>query len=117
MSITRVGVVFIISVFLFSLLVSIFVYSNVALGSFYLVVRLLALNGFFLLSVASMMSAFAREIWKMLGKPFLRVHHVFAAIGLTIITLHPIVYAIQTLNPRVFLPNLGFLTDFFTWGE
>ncbi|MDQ1278859.1 MAG: hypothetical protein QG670_119 [Thermoproteota archaeon] len=116
MSLTRAGAIFIVSIFLFNLIVSIFTYSNVVFGSFDLILRLLALNGFFLLSITSIMSAFIKEIYKALGKPFLRVHHVFAAIGLTLITLHPIVYVIQTLNLRVFLPNLGSITDFFTMG-
>jgi predicted ferric reductase len=69
-------------------------------------VRLFALNGFLALSVATVTTAFLREITLFLKKPFLRIHHYFAAAGLVLITLHPIALAIQTASAAVFLPNL-----------
>jgi predicted ferric reductase len=81
-----------------------------------LAVRLFALNGYIALSVAAIMTAFLKEITLFLKKPFTRVHHYFAALGLVLITLHPITLAIQNLNPAVFLPNVESLYSFLFFG-
>ncbi len=116
MAFTRLGIVFIVSVIAFDLLVSLYVYSNVVMGPAYLVVRLLALNGFFMLSVAAMLSAFLREINSNLGRSYLQVHHFFAAVGLSLVTVHPVLFAVQTLDPMIFLPNFSSPYYFFAWG-
>jgi DMSO/TMAO reductase YedYZ heme-binding membrane subunit len=81
-----------------------------------LALRLLALNGFIALSVAAIMTPFLKEITIFLRKPFMRVHHYFAATGLILVTLHPILVAILTLNPAILLPNLGSVELFFVYG-
>lgn len=78
--------------------------------------RLLALNGFISLSIATIMTPFLKEISIFFKKPFIRVHHYFAATGLVLVTLHPIVLAIETLNPAVFLPNLDSAYLFLFYG-
>jgi len=115
MPLTKPGLVFIVLILLFSVVISYFVFSNVVFRSIDLPVRLLALNGFFFLSVASVMSAFVKEVWRNIGRPYLQVHHFFAAIGIAL-SLHPLTYAAQTLNPNVFLPRFDSLISFFTWG-
>jgi predicted ferric reductase len=42
--------------------------------------------------------------------------HYFAAVGLVLITLHPVTLAIQNLNPAVFLPNVKSLYLFLFFG-
>jgi hypothetical protein len=73
--------------------------------------RLFALYGYFMLATAATMSPFLKEIHQIFGKPFLKVHHVFAFGGLSFITLHPILYTIIQMNPTVFIP------DFTSWGS
>lgn len=46
----------------------------------------------------------------------MRIHHYFAAFGLTLITLHPIVLAIALLNPAVFIPSVGSFYAFMVNG-
>ncbi len=81
-----------------------------------LLARLLALNGFISLAVAAIMDAFLKEITLFLKRPFLGVHHYFAAVGLAFVTVHPIVVAFQTLNPSIVLPNFSSLYAFFLYG-
>ena len=72
-------------------------------------IRMFAMLGITCLFIASFCSAFTRQIYKHLGKPFLKVHHAFSITGLILITLHPVVLAVATANPAVFLP------DFSSW--
>jgi len=76
---------------------------------FRVVARLLALWGFLSLSIAVILTPFLREIMKIFGRPFLAVHHTFAAVGLLLPTLHPVTLAITSLNPAIFIPV------FFPW--
>lgn len=68
-------------------------------------IRLFALWGFTSMAIATIMTPFLREVTKNFGKPFLKVHHLFAFSGTALITLHPIVLAIERLSLTVFLPN------------
>ncbi|MDI6719277.1 MAG: hypothetical protein QMD46_06670 [Methanomicrobiales archaeon] len=79
-----------------------------------LLVRLFALYAFLALSIAAIMTPFLREIYRIFGRPFLFVHHRFAAFGLAAVTVHPIAFAVLTENPRVFLPTLTSWTGFWT---
>ena len=72
---------------------------------FHVFVRLFALWGFIALSIATIMTPFIREITKSLGKPFLKIHHIFGLSGLTLATLHPIIFAIEKMDITVFIPN------------
>jgi DMSO/TMAO reductase YedYZ heme-binding membrane subunit len=62
------------------------------------------------------MTPFLKEITLFFKKSFSKVHHYFAAVGLLLITLHPITVFIQTLSPSVFLPNFMSLYLFFFYG-
>lgn len=81
-----------------------------------IVMRLLALSGFISLSIATIMTPFVKEISRFFKKPFIRVHHYFAATGLVLVTLHPIVLSIEILNPTVFLPNFDSVYLFLFFG-
>lgn len=76
-------------------------------------VSLFALYGYLMLTIASLMTPFLREISQAFGKPFLRIHHVFAAAGIVFVTLHPVSYAIQTLDITVFAPSFASWYDFW----
>jgi predicted ferric reductase len=103
-------------IILFGLTTSLVAYTVDSNNTWNLAVRLLALNGFIALCIASIMTAFLKDIIIFFKKPFTRIHHYFAAAGLALITLHPIILAIQLLNPSVFLPNLNSLYSFFAGG-
>ena len=107
MTLSRKGYVFLIFVILFTAGVSIFSYSVAYSHPFELSVRLFALNGFLMLSIAAIMTPFLKEIKHHFNKSFIEMHHSFAALGLVLITLHPIALFIQTLNPAIFLPNIS----------
>lgn len=79
-------------------------------------IRLFGLWGFTSLSIAVIITPFLKEITLYFKKPFLRIHHYFAAFGLTLITLHPIVLAVMLMNPSVFIPSIGSLDAFFING-
>jgi methionine sulfoxide reductase heme-binding subunit len=84
-------------------------------GVFGFFVRFFALFGFTTLSIAAMMSPFLKEISSYLGKPFIKVHHIFAYTGLALITLHPVTNAIQTGDISVFLPVFSSWSDFWIY--
>ena len=77
----------------------------------HVIARLTALWGFLALAIAAILTPFLREIMKVFGRPFLAVHHTFAAIGLLLPTLHPVTLAIGALNPAIFIPV------FSPWGR
>jgi len=81
-----------------------------------LAVRLFALNGFMALAIAASMSPFLREIRQVFGRPFIHVHHVLAAFGLTAILLHPVAVAVLAGDLSVFLPVFTSLWVFFALG-
>ncbi|MDZ7838712.1 MAG: hypothetical protein U5N58_12580 [Actinomycetota bacterium] len=67
-------------------------------------VRLFALWGFTSLAIAIILTPFLKEVLLTFGKPFIKVHHYFAFAGLTLISLHPIFSAIESMTLTVFLP-------------
>jgi predicted ferric reductase len=79
-------------------------------------VRIFGLLGFIALSIAAILTAFLKEVTLYFKKPFLKIHHYFAAFGLTLITLHPIALAIERLTPTVFVPSVGSLEIFLING-
>jgi sulfoxide reductase heme-binding subunit YedZ len=81
-----------------------------------LLIRLLALNGYIALSIAAIMTPFLKEITLFFKKPFTKIHHYFAAVGLVLITLHPLTYAFLFATPSVLLPNFDSIYLFFYWG-
>jgi predicted ferric reductase len=70
-------------------------------------VRLFALYGFLFLSVAALKTPFLKEITQAFGKPFLKVHHSFAVLGVVFITLHPVFNAVERFSLSVFVPNFA----------
>jgi len=77
--------------------------------------RIFALFGFLFLSVATIITPFLTEVAKAFGRPFLRVHHVLAAVGIALITLHPVFNAIDRLSLSVFIPVFNSWLGFWTF--
>ncbi len=69
------------------------------------ITRFFALTGIVSLFNATFLSAFLRDVTRVLGKPFIKIHHVFAILGTALITTHPVVLAINFMNPTVFIPS------------
>ena len=67
-------------------------------------VRLFGLWGYLALAIAAIMTPFLKEIYKNFGKPFIKIHHIFAFIGLGLISLHPIFFSILAKTANVFIP-------------
>ncbi len=101
---------------LFGIAISLFVFSIGFIDPLTLSMRLLALNGYFALSIAVIMTPFLKEITLFFKKSFTKIHHYFAVAGLLLITLHPIAVFISTLTPAVLLPNFDSIYLFFFYG-
>jgi predicted ferric reductase len=69
-------------------------------------VRFFGLYGYLFLSIAVLLTPFLREVTQAFGKPFLKIHHVFAVLGLVFITLHPVFNAME-FSLSVFVPNFA----------
>ncbi|TFG34794.1 hypothetical protein EU527_01710 [Candidatus Thorarchaeota archaeon] len=83
--------------------------SSGELDLYLIVVRFGALYGYASIFFATILSNFLREVRKIFGKPFMRVHHYFAIIGMISITIHPVVFSIYAGSFLVFIP------DFSSW--
>lgn len=79
-------------------------------------VRLFALWGYLAIAIATLMTPFLKEIYKNFGRPFIKIHHLFAAIGLACATLHPVLFAIEMSNWRVFIPDFSSWYNFWRLG-
>lgn len=71
------------------------------------VIRLAALLGYTSIFISIVLTKFLREVRQIFGRPFLKVHHWFGAIGLISITIHPVVFSIYTASLLVFIPDLS----------
>jgi sulfoxide reductase heme-binding subunit YedZ len=70
-----------------------------------LAVRFFGLYGLLFLSVTTLVTPFLREVTKAFGRPFLKVHHSLAVLGVVFITLHPVFNAVERLSLSVFVPR------------
>ncbi len=65
-----------------------------------------ALLGFTALFLAILSSEYQRQMRQVFGRVFQPVHHLLARVGVVLIVLHPLSYALQVGNARVFVPIL-----------
>ena len=105
MSIKRNGWLFLFGVLLLYILVTILGFFTAYSDPLSFAIRLCALYGFISLAIATMMTPFLREITQAFGRPFIRIHHLFAIFGLVFATLHPIFFAILRMDLAVFIPR------------
>jgi predicted ferric reductase len=82
-------------------------------GALNFFIRLFGLWGYLCLAIAAMMSPFLKEINQVFGKPFIKLHHVFAFSGLCLITFHPVFFAIYSKTSTVFIPGFSSWYDFW----
>lgn len=76
-------------------------------------IRISALYGFLMITIAVIMTPFLAEIREVFGRPFLSVHHIFAGAGTLLATLHPVAFAIRVMDASVFLPSFRSWIDFW----
>jgi predicted ferric reductase len=114
--VSKEGAIFITTIIIFAVAVSLIAFSFAYSNPIGFSVRIFALTGFISLSTATIMTPFLKEITLLFKKPFIRIHHYFAIAGLILITLHPVTLAIQYMNPALFIPNLNSLYLFLFFG-
>jgi len=68
------------------------------------IIRFGAIFGFTSMFIATMMTPFAVQLYKIFGKPFIKIHHIYSITGLVLISLHPISFAISVMDITVFVP-------------
>ena len=98
------------------ILVLVFFFLTPFSDAFNFVIRFGALFGFTSMFVATMMTPFAVQLYKIFGKPFIKMHHIYSIAGLVLITLHPVAFAIFKLDITVFLPDFSSWYGFWSLG-
>jgi len=91
-------------------------------ATFWFFTRLFALLGLVALFVSSILTPFAKELYQIYKKPFIKIHHGSAIFGLVAITLHPIIFAIDKAisesnfveGLKVFLPKFDTAYNFWS---
>ena len=76
-------------------------------------IRLFALWGYMFMAIAVCITPFLKEVMRTFGKPFLKIHHFFAYIGICLITLHPVLLLMQTMDIKILLPNFSSWQQFW----
>jgi sulfoxide reductase heme-binding subunit YedZ len=80
------------------------------------VIRGAAMMGYLAVFLAIVSSAYMRQMLRIFGRPFIRVHHILSVTGLILLTLHPLAVAWNSATLRVFLPKFDSLTVFLQLG-
>lgn len=76
---------------------------------FHLFRRIAGLTGIVSLFIGIVMSLLVRQSKKLFGVNYLKIHHFFSISGFILISLHPIIMAIDFGTTRIFIP------DFNSW--
>ncbi|MFP4142697.1 MAG: ferric reductase [Thermoplasmata archaeon] len=98
-------------------LVVVILFLSMGWGDIYdFTIRFFALTGFYMMSIAVLLTPFMSRIYKEWGKSFMKVHHLFAAIGIAAATLHPVIFAIEVSSLAVFIPDVSSLYAFMLLG-
>ncbi len=79
-------------------------------------IRAAAMLGYLAIFLAVISSAYMRQLFKLLGRPFIRVHHIVSVTGLILVTLHPLGAAVRSSSVSVFLPNVSSIEAFLMLG-
>jgi len=114
MSLKRAGVVFLLVIAVLAVIIAVLFLPRAVEGDFTRsAVRFFGLYGYLFLSVATLVTPFLREVTQAFGRPFLKVHHGFAVLGVVFITLHPVFNSIERLSLSVFIPNFNSWLSFW----
>ena len=108
MVLKREGIFFLLGITALAVIVALlFLPSALEVDLACLAVRFFGLYGYLFLSTAVLLTPFLREVTQAFGRPFLKVHHSFAVLGVVFITLHPVFNAIERLSLSVFVPRFN----------
>ena len=97
--------------FLYTLVTVLFAINPIGNLSYFFI-HLFALYGLTSLCVATILTAFQKQLFRIFGRPFIQIHHIFSISGIVLLTIHPTIYAVQE-GWRVFLPD--FSSNFIFW--
>ncbi|MCF7936683.1 MAG: hypothetical protein K9L28_10130 [Synergistales bacterium] len=78
--------------------------------------RAAGMLGYLFVFYAIVASAFKKQVFRLLGIPFMKVHHTFAVSGLLLMTVHPLFMAAELADPGLLAPRLDSLESFLTFG-
>ena len=67
-------------------------------------IRLCALLGLTSMAISTIMTPFMLQLYKIFGKPFIKIHHVTSITAIVLSSIHPISFAIQVSNIGIFIP-------------
>jgi sulfoxide reductase heme-binding subunit YedZ len=82
----------------------------------YTAIRAAAMLGYIYVFFSCLSSAFVRELTRHFGRPYLKIHHTLATVGLTLLTVHGAAAAWDSQSIAVFLPRFGSPEGFLSWG-
>ncbi len=68
-------------------------------------IRVAALSGYQAIFLAIVSSNYMRQMRQRFGRPFIKVHHALSIAGLSLVTLHPLLIAWDSLSLGVFVPR------------
>lgn len=102
-----------VALYLFPL-ISIFVDGFDNMGQF--ARRIVGLEGISSLFITILLSLLVKESKLIFGIYYIKIHHFFSIISLILISIHPIVVAINFGTSSVFIPKLDSWNNFFTEG-
>ena len=106
MPLKRVGAIFLLGITVLAVVIAILFLTRAAeADTLRSSVRFFALYGYLFLSVTVLVTPFLREVTQAFGRPFLKVHHSLAVLGVVFITLHPVFNAVERLSLSVFMPR------------
>jgi sulfoxide reductase heme-binding subunit YedZ len=79
-------------------------------------IRGAALMGYLAIFLSVLSSAYMRQLIRLFGRPFIKVHHILSVTGLVLVTLHPLGVAINAGGLSVFLPRFDSWVVFLELG-
>ena len=105
MPLKRAGVFFLLGIAVLAVIIAVLFLPRAIEGDFTRsAVRFFGLYGYLFLSVTVLVTPFLREVTQAFGRPFIKIHHSLAVLGVVFITLHPVFNAIES-SLSVFVPN------------
>ncbi|MDG6244290.1 MAG: ferric reductase-like transmembrane domain-containing protein [Methanolobus sp.] len=80
--------------------------------SLQMIYRACGLFAYLFIFLAILSSEYMRQMKNVFGKGFIAIHHILARIGILLMLIHPIVFAMEKRSMSVFVPVFHPLTDF-----
>jgi DMSO/TMAO reductase YedYZ heme-binding membrane subunit len=116
MALKKEGICIIASTIILYILILVLIFLEPIKDGLDFIIRFGALMGFTSMFVATIMTPFMVQLYKIFGKPFIKIHHLYSIAGLILITLHPVAFAISKLDITIFVPVFYPWYDFWSLG-